>query len=137
MVKKLQISLNDNIKNEFQLLGINTYLEDYQLASFINEYTSLNLSLLHDHLVLESFALFVCQLKEKKIILLQNHNPYKQIAIEKLKSFDFLIIFSKNNNEDVINLFQKKEIFYANKIDINYLKEKDVQIINQLFLLIN
>jgi len=134
--KKLQISF-DNDQNKFQLFGINTRLEDYQLASFINEYTSVKLNLLHEHHILELFTLFVYQINEKKIILLQNHNLNKQIALEKLKSFDFLIIFSDDNNEEIVKQFQKEEIFYTNKIKIDYLREKDIQLINQLLLLIN
>ena len=136
MEKKLQISF-DNDQNKFQLFGINTQLEDYQLASFINEYTSVKLNLLHEHHILELFTLFVYQINEKKIILLQNHNLNKQIALEKLKSFDFLIIFSDDNNEEIVKQFQKEEIFYTNKIKIDYLREKDIQLINQLLLLIN
>ena len=136
MEKKLQISF-DNDENEFQLFGINTHLEDYQLASFINEHINIKLNLLHEHHILESFTLFVCQINEKKIILLQNHKLNKQIAIEKLKTFDFLIIFSDDNNEEIVTQFQKEEVFYTNKIELNYLKEKDIQMINQLFLLIN
>ena len=136
MGRKLQISF-DNDENKFQLFGINTQLEDYQLASFINEYTNVKLNLLHEHHILESFIIFVDQKNEKKIILLKSQNFNKQIALEKLKSFDFLIIFSDDNNEEFVRQFQREEIFYTNPIKKDYLREKDIQIINQLFLLIN
>jgi len=135
-VKKLQISFDDD-QNEFQLFGINTHLEDYQLAAFVNEEIDIKLSLLYEHQILNEFTLFIDQINEKKIILLQNSNSRKQIAFEKLKSFDYLMIFSDNNNEKIVDSFQGKEIFYTNQIETSFLKEKDIQTINQLFLLIN
>ena len=47
------------------------------------------------------------------------------------------MIFSDNNNEKIVDSFQGKEIFYTNQIETSFLKEKDIQTINQLFLLIN
>lgn len=135
-MKKLQISFDDD-QNEFQLFGINTHLEDYQLAAFVNEEIDIKLSLLYEHQILNEFTLFIDQINEKKIILLQNSNSRKQIAFEKLKSFDYLMIFSDNNNEKIVDSFQGKEIFYTNQIETSFLKEKDIQTINQLFLLIN
>ena len=134
---------NDVYDINYDLFGIVSNIKEYKLAWILNKIFSIDL-IKFDDLIINKYNQktfqvsnyfyetdeFIIRLLKNKLLNIENENNEK-FLINKLSKFDYLFQVYNSSNEfnkrDIINkLNTESSIQFANFVDINLIKEKDL-----------
>jgi len=134
---------NDVYDINYDLFGIVSNIKEYKLAWILNKIFSIDLIKFDDLIITKynqkTFQVsnyfyetdeFIIRLLKNKLLNIENENNEK-FLINKLSKFDYLFQVYNSSNEfnkrDIINkLNTENSIQFANFVDINLIKEKDL-----------
>ena len=134
---------NDVYDINYDLFGIVSNIKEYKLAWILNKIFSIDLIKFDDLIITKynqkTFQVsnyfyetdeFIIRLLKNKLLNIENENNEK-FLINKLSKFDYLFQVYNSSNEfnkrDIINkLNTESSIQFANFVDINLIKEKDL-----------
>lgn len=136
-------SFDDVYDINYDLFGIVSNIKEYKLAWILNKIFSIDLIKFDDLIITKynqkTFQVsnyfyetdeFIIRLLKNKLLNIENENNEK-FLINKLSKFDYLFQVYNSSNEfnkrDIINkLNTESSIQFANFVDINLIKEKDL-----------
>ena len=134
---------NDVYDINYDLFGIVSNIKEYKLAWILNKIFSIDLIKFDDLIITKynqkTFQVsnyfyetdeFIIRVLKNRLLNRNNHNNEK-FLINKLSKFDYLFQVYNSSNEfnkrDIINkLNAENSIQFANFVDINLIKEKDL-----------
>jgi hypothetical protein len=132
MAKTLNIKLESS-EEPIRLFGINTVIKDYQLSVLINQALDLNLKLTSFDGFLDEFSVYTYSQACQSFVLLQNKNNQNIFALDKLKSFEYILLISDAEQIDVLScLNNKDDIIYLGEIDLDKITKKEIGQLKQL-----